>query len=112
MDMTTSPKAAPDGPCCPFLQPALADWVYPVAGYCKGLPRGLLMIPSVAEYRSLCSSGDHAACPIFRYRQGDKGAEGIVRSHYRAVGRFSPLEGLFGSQAESLDPQGLPRERR
>ncbi len=108
MNMTVSPKAVPDGQCCPFLQPAQADWLYPVAGYCRGLPQGLLMIPTVEEYRNLCSSGDHGTCLIYRYRQGDKGVETLLRTYYRAMGRFPPLEGLFGSCAESRAGEASP----
>jgi hypothetical protein len=101
MDTPTPPKAAPDGQCCPFLQPAQADWIYPVAGYCGGLPQGLLMIPSVEEFRSLCSTEDHGTCLFYRYRQGDTKVEDLLQSKFRAMRRFSPLVGLFGSRPES-----------
>jgi hypothetical protein len=56
---------APTG--CPLLKPAEADWRYPVAGYCRGL--GALMIPSVEEYRTWCSTEEYPACPIYRERR-------------------------------------------
>ena len=57
---------------CPFLEPARPDWIYPVAGYCRGVRRGWLMLPSVDEYRTWCSTPDHPACPIFRARRGQE----------------------------------------
>jgi len=68
---------------CPFLQPAQADWIYPVAGYCRGLPQGLLMIPTVDEYRTLCSTEGHRACPIYRHHRGEDSLEAWLRTHYR-----------------------------
>jgi RNA polymerase-binding transcription factor DksA len=51
---------------CPFLEPARDDWVYPVTGYCRGLPQGALMIPTLFEYRTWCATDGHTACPIYQ----------------------------------------------
>lgn len=42
---------------CPFLEPARADWIYPVAGYCRGVRQGRLMVPSVEEAARIIISG-------------------------------------------------------
>ncbi len=76
---------------CPYFQPAQADWIYPVPGYCRGLPQGLLMIPSMEEYRALCSTAQHTTCFICRARQGDPEAEVIVRTASRSGGPFPLL---------------------
>jgi len=78
-------------PACPYFQPAQADWIYPVPGYCRGLPQGLLMIPSIEEYRALCSTAQHTTCLICRGRQGDTGAEAAVRDACRSGGPFPSL---------------------
>jgi hypothetical protein len=62
MDASKAPGAfSVSQPVCPYFQPAEADWIYPVSGYCRGLPQGLLMIPSIEEYRTLCSTGGHGS---------------------------------------------------
>jgi len=73
--MMEDPAARPDagGPRCPFLEPSRGDWLYPVAGYCRGLPQGALMIPTLFEHRTWCSTADHTACPI--YQSKDRQAE-------------------------------------
>lgn len=55
-------------PACPYFQPAQADWIYPVSGYCRGLPQGFLMIPTIEEHRTLCSTAQHTTCLIYRGR--------------------------------------------
>jgi hypothetical protein len=87
------PFATPQ-PACPYFQPAQADWIYPVSGYCRGLPQGLLMIPSIEEYRALCSTAQYSTCLIYRGRQGDTEAEAGVRAACQAGwGPFPPLTG-------------------
>jgi hypothetical protein len=71
-------------PACPYFQPAQADWIYPVSGYCRGHPQGLLMIPSIEEYRVLCSTGQHTTCLVYRCRQGDTEAEAAVSGACRS----------------------------
>jgi len=80
----TKPSQAP----CPFLRPTQAEWIYPVQGFCRGLPRGLLMIPSVEEYQTRCSTQAHTACPIYRCRvAGDERAlDNWLRGQYRNWG--------------------------
>ena len=59
-----------DSEPCPHFRRAETRWNYPTAGYCTGLPGGLLMIPTVEEQRSLCSTAGHAACPIHQAHSG------------------------------------------
>src|SRR5574341_1670626 len=73
MDARDCRQTRPSPGCCPFFQQAKADWIYPVDGCCRGLPQGLLMIPSIDEYRTLCSTSHHTDCLIYRYRQGEEG---------------------------------------
>ncbi len=96
---TTDFEAAATGPgCCPYFEASRPDCLYPLRGYCRGLPQGLLMIPSVEEYRTFCSTRQHTACLIYRYRQGEEGLESYLAAHCHPAGRFSPMQGLFGSQ--------------
>lgn len=69
-DPPGSPQVAPEGRSrgCPFLERIRYQEGYPVEGYCAALENGQLMIPSIAEYRDLCSSGRHESCRIFRRR--------------------------------------------
>jgi hypothetical protein len=91
-------------PGCPYFQPAQADWIYPVSGYCRGLPQGLLMIPSIEEYRSLCSTAQHTMCPICRGRQADTGAEATVGAACRSGEPLEPLYGLERPRPASTGP--------
>jgi len=86
-------------PACPYFQPAQADWLYPVSGYC----RGLLMIPSIEEYRALCSTAQHATCLIYRGRHGEKEAEAAVRAACQSGGPFPRLNGLDKPQPDPTD---------
>jgi hypothetical protein len=76
----------PPPPACPHFQRAQADWLYPVSGYCRGLPQGVLMIPSMEEYRTLCATAQHTTCLIYRGRQGDAEAEATLRAALRGPG--------------------------
>jgi hypothetical protein len=98
METSDFEQAATGPDSCPFLQPVQADWLYPVEGYCRGLPQGLMMIPSVHEYRTFCSTQQHTACLIYRYRQGEEGLEAYMAAHCQPAGRFSAMQGLFGHQ--------------
>jgi hypothetical protein len=100
MDARGCRQTQPSPGSCPFFQQAMADWIYPVEGCCRGLPQGLVMIPSIEEYRTLCSTSHHGDCLIYRYRQGEEGLEEWVVARYQPVGRFSPVQGLRGSRAE------------
>lgn len=53
-------------PVCPQMRKASAEWLYPVEGYCV-LERspGWLMIPSIEEYRSYCTTPRFHECPWF-----------------------------------------------
>lgn len=56
-------------PICPFFKKVTADWLYPVTGYCRGRPDGKLMIPSIAEYRQLCTTEDFQSCENYQTKQ-------------------------------------------
>jgi len=86
-------RFATSEPACPYFQPAQADWIYPVSGYCRGLPQGFRMIPSIEEYRVLCSTAQHTTCLIYRCRQGDPEAEAAIRAACRSGGPFPSLTG-------------------
>lgn len=60
---------------CPLYRPVDGKGRYCNLGCCTGLPNGLLMIPSVAECRSLCCSPAHVLCPVFRSRSGQGSLE-------------------------------------
>jgi CheY-like chemotaxis protein len=55
-------------PVCPFFKKAAADWLYPVTGYCRGKPDGKLMIPSIFDYRELCTSEQFRSCKTYQTR--------------------------------------------
>ena len=55
---------------CPFFHLVEARWRYHSLGCCTGLPHGLLMIPTVEEYRSRCCTPAHVGCPVYRSRSG------------------------------------------
>lgn len=59
----------PGEPICPFFKKAPADWLYPVIGYCLGRLDGKLMIPSIAEYRELCTTEHFRSCQNYRSRR-------------------------------------------
>jgi hypothetical protein len=91
------------GPC-PLFRRAEAKWNYPVVGYCTGLPGGLLMIPTVEEQRSLCSSAGHARCPIHQAWFGpDALGSWFQADHDRWA--LPPLGGRGDAGAE--DPQAV-----
>jgi hypothetical protein len=59
---------------CPFNQPVRAEWLWPVEGICRGRTDGRLMVPPVAHYLQLCTTGDHHLCEVFRARCRPLGA--------------------------------------
>jgi hypothetical protein len=67
---TMTPERATGQSVCPIFRPFRMAHDYPLAGFCAGLPGGLVMIPSVEEYRTRCSTEGHTACPIYRSRMG------------------------------------------
>jgi DnaK suppressor protein len=86
--MMEDPAAQPDaeGPRCPFLEPARGDWLYPVAGYCRGLPQGALMIPTLFEHRTWCSTADHTACPIYQSKERQGGIKMAGPTYFGPAG--------------------------
>jgi hypothetical protein len=108
MDANQAQHAGPNQALCPFLQPAQAEWIYPVQGFCRGLPQGLLMIPSVEEYRTRCSTEAYTACPIYRSRTaGDRRAlDAWLRMQYQNWG-LRPAEGAANPRPpEDAAPAG------
>jgi response regulator RpfG family c-di-GMP phosphodiesterase len=59
----------PGEPICPFFKKATADWLYPVTGYCQGRADGKLMIPSIAEYRELCTTEHFPSCENYQNKR-------------------------------------------
>jgi hypothetical protein len=59
----------PGEPICPFFKKATADWLYPVTGYCQGRADGKLMIPSIAEYRELCTTEHFRSCENYQNKR-------------------------------------------
>ncbi len=53
-------------PRCPHFQAAHAERIYPVEGYCVlTTSPGLLMIPSIAEFKMYCTAVRFSVCPWF-----------------------------------------------
>ena len=75
--MEPQERAIPDAgeAGCPLFHPVDAKWGYHTLGCCTGLPHGLLMIPTVEEYRSLCCTSAHVLCPVYRSRYGQDSLE-------------------------------------
>ncbi len=67
-DCTRSPGCFQEAgdPTCPFFKKAIVDWLYPVTGYCRGRTNGKLMIPSIADYRRLCTTEQYRSCETFQ----------------------------------------------
>lgn len=53
---------------CPFLWQVQTGRISPVRGYCRGLPNGMMMIPTVEQFGTQCSTARYSACPIYRSR--------------------------------------------
>ncbi len=53
-------------PICPFFKKAIVDRLYPVTGYCRGRTDGKLLIPSIADYRRLCTTEQYRSCETFQ----------------------------------------------
>jgi hypothetical protein len=70
MDIGAHTQSPEQPGCCPFLQMANPPRGYRIPGYCTGLLDDELMIPSLYEHRTFCSSPNHVACPTYRYRCG------------------------------------------
>jgi hypothetical protein len=54
---------------CPHLKRAMADWLWPVEGYCRARADGRFMIPPVPYYLNLCTTPEHRLCEAFRARR-------------------------------------------
>ena len=69
--VTRSPTREDSSPVmdrCPFLKPAMADWLWPVEGFCRARLDGRLMVPPVPHYLHLCTTTEHHLCEVFRAR--------------------------------------------
>ncbi len=86
METSRPSKGGAAQPLCPYLEPAHADWIHRGLGYCRGVPRGLLMVPTETEYRALCSTADHVTCPIHRSRRGEDSLEAWLMVRYQRTG--------------------------
>ncbi len=54
----------PSIPCCPQFRALRGDGAYPIPGYCAlAAAPGALMIPSVEEFRTLCTTLAFRHCP-------------------------------------------------
>jgi hypothetical protein len=47
----------------------VADWLWPVEGYCRARSDGRFMIPPVPYYLNLCTKSEHRLCEAFRARR-------------------------------------------
>lgn len=72
----TRDTSSPVADRCPFLKPAVADWLWPVEGFCRARLDGRLMVPPVPHYLHLCTTAEHHLCEVFRARSrpADKAA--------------------------------------
>ncbi len=94
MDATKPPELEGLRDLCPFLEPERANGTDARGeGYCMGLPKGLLMVPTGAEYRALCSTGRHPACPIYRSRRAEDALEAWLRARSQPGGLVAAAEG-------------------
>jgi len=67
---------------CPFIHLVDDKWGYHTLGACTGLPHGLLMIPTVEEYRSRCCTSAHVLCPVYRSHSGQDNLEAWLRAEH------------------------------
>ncbi len=68
----STPTRAPErrSPCCPQFRAARGEGGYPIPGYCTlSAAPGALMIPSVEEFRTLCTTPAFRHCPWFEAPQ-------------------------------------------
>ena len=86
MEATLREPGDPEATFCGFFRKVEAGWNYPVEGFCRGLPDGLLMIPSVEQHRTRCSTPGHTICPIYQARMGQVDlAPWLKREHRQGV---------------------------
>ncbi len=63
-------RSIPPRPCCPQFRPLSDNGAYPIPGYCAlAAAPGALMIPSVEEFRTLCTTHAFHRCPWWETRQ-------------------------------------------
>lgn len=53
---------------CPYLKLLESCWLYSVEGYCHGYRDGRLRIPSIQEFRDLCTTYLYVTCRTYRTR--------------------------------------------
>ncbi len=67
---TTVPPCAPPVFRCPQFLALRDDGAYPILGYCAlSAAPGALMIPSVEEFRTFCTTDAFRHCPWWEARQ-------------------------------------------
>jgi hypothetical protein len=107
-------RATPDVEAagCPLLHPVDATGPYNSLGSCTGLPHGLLMIPTVEEYRSLCCTPAHVLCPVYRSRIGQDCLETWLRAEHDSWALL-PLDGpCSGASSASSREDPTPDARQ
>jgi hypothetical protein len=80
---------------CPLLHQVDARWRYHGLGCCTGLPHGLPMIPTVAEYRSRCCTPAYVLCPVYHSRAGQESLGPWLQAEY-GLWALRPLDGPCG----------------
>ncbi len=67
---TATQRPDPPHPCCPQFRPLRGDGTYPIPGYCApAAAPSALMVPSVEEFRTLCTTPAFRHCPWGETRQ-------------------------------------------
>ncbi len=67
---TSAQRSDPHLPHCPQFRPLRDDGAYPIQGYCAlSTAPGALMIPSMEEFRTLCTTHAFPHCPWWETRQ-------------------------------------------
>jgi hypothetical protein len=90
---------------CPFIHLVDGKWGYHTLGCCTGLPHGLLMIPTVEEYRSRCCTAAHVLCPVYRSRHGQDTLEAWLQAEQEPWA-LRPLDWPCGASLSA--PVGAP----
>jgi len=52
---------------CPYLKRVGKEVGYAIEAYCQCSSAWELYVPSLAEFRLFCTSGDYPRCPIYRF---------------------------------------------
>lgn len=52
-------------PLCPFFKKLKGSSHYPLIGYCCACPTGTLKVPTIAEFRDLCTTERYLQCQAY-----------------------------------------------